>query len=368
MVTGQMPISGPEDRMNLKGWQKAHKENPRPNAMDDNPGCPPQLALLIMRMMSVKPLQRPSVEDCITILDSYRSYLTEKALSRFSIPTGLKSQIENGHTGTGQYNITFTPKFNSIFDPEVHLLCGTRLFVIRLQMDHPIFSEYRRLVQYLAEKFSDTFCMYEAYGAYDIHVLIWTDDERVNLLNSELKNQFAGSDVRINEAKDVYHLHEPNRRRDYGITLVGALAIQENVQLDGVSPRDYISEAYYPPETADHTIRAFTYVHALTKSSMDPMMLRTAILSSVRQRMLDLVRVADPTSGKKKFPRITLIEFTSDPRNFDEPVAMVNFVARDYHFIQELPTSIIELGGNAVKTSTFLETGRLVIQSDKILF
>src|SRR6185503_5483075 len=142
MVTGQMPISGPEDRMNLKGWQKAHKENPRPNAMDDNPGCPPQLALLIMRMMSVNPSQRPSVEDCITILDSYRSYLTEKALSRFSIPSGLKSQIENGHTGTGQYNITFTPKFNSIFDPEVHLLCGTRLFVIRLQMDHPIFSEY----------------------------------------------------------------------------------------------------------------------------------------------------------------------------------------------------------------------------------
>ncbi len=371
MINGQDPISGPDNRLDVHGWQKAHKENPRPNAMDYNPRCPAQLALLIMRMMSVNPAERPSLTECIETLDNYKSFLNQKALSRFTIADGLKAQIENGHGGhEDNYRIRFTPTFNAIFDPEVHLLCGARLFVIRIQMEHPIFSEYRRLVEFMAEKFSDCFCMYEAYGSFDIHAFVWSDEDRVKILRKDLRKQFPASELHVNEAKNVNHLHVESFRRSgpSSITVVGALAVQEGIALAGVDRTDYTSDWKYPEDTPEHSIRAFTYVEAVTRASMDPAMLTVAIVGSVRQRMQDLLKVKDSLTGKLRFPRITLIEFLPESKQLDQPVALVSFVATEYRFIQQLPTEIIELGGNAVKTSTFLETGRLVIQSDKVLF
>jgi len=367
MITGEKPITGPASRMDLQGWQKAHKELPRPNAMDNNPGCPPQIALMIMRMMAILPKDRPTLAQCINYLDSYKTFLNEKALSRFTIPDGLRVQIENGHTGPEHYQIRYTPSFNSIFDPEVHLLCGTILHVIRIQMEHPIFIEYRRLVEFFAEKFSDSFCMYEAYGLFDIHAFVWTDESRGKILKAELRKQIPGSEVHLNEAKNVNHLHvERYKRRGASITVVGALAVQEGGEpLEGVDEADYISEYKYPNDVPEHHIRAFTYLYAVDKASMDPAMLRVAIVGSVKQRMLELLKLVDH-NGNRIFPRITIIELES--RRWDEPVALVTFVASEYRYIQRLPTEIIELGGNAVKTSTFLETSRIVIQSDKILF
>ena len=53
----------------------------------------------------------------------------------------------------------------------------------------------------------------------------------------------------------------------------------------------------------------------------------------------------------------------------DSAVLLVSFVASEYKYLAELPTAIIgAVGDNAVKTSSFLETRRVVVQSDKILF
>jgi hypothetical protein len=47
----------------------------------------------------------------------------------------------------------------------------------------------------------------------------------------------------------------------------------------------------------------------------------------------------------------------------------VSFVATEYKYLADLPTAVIgATSEKAVKTSTFLETGRVVIESDKILF
>ncbi len=44
----------------------------------------------------------------------------------------------------------------------------------------------------------------------------------------------------------------------------------------------------------------------------------------------------------------------------------MDFVVSKFEYLYLIPTEIIDLA--AVKTSTFIETGRLVIQSGKILF
>lgn len=80
--------------------------------------------------------------------------------------------------------------------------------------------------------------MYEAYGAYDIHVFLWSDPVRIVSLKKDLKRQFAGSDVEISETKNVNYLHvdrfrsvKKKKRPEASISFTGSSLI---VSLDGV--------------------------------------------------------------------------------------------------------------------------------------
>src|SRR5207249_1719130 len=150
----------------------------------------------------------------------------------------------------------------------VHLLCGTVLHVIRIQMEHPLFGQYKRLLEYLVKRFSDCFCMYETYGSYDIQVFLWSDPERVKSVQDELRREYAGSTVEIAVATNVHHMHVSDKFRRTSITVIGALAIQSNVTVPGLDPKDYLSGSY-PEDVPEHSVRAFTYVDQVAGRSVD---------------------------------------------------------------------------------------------------
>ncbi|MDT5121399.1 MAG: eukaryotic-like serine/threonine-protein kinase [Acidobacteriota bacterium] len=373
MITGQNPIPDPVERNNVFAWQAAHRETPRPNAVDYNPRCPVRLALLIMRMMSIKPDQRPSLDDCIAIMVNYIETLEAKLLG-FRLPEKLRDQI-----AVNKYQIRYIPEFAGIFDPAVHILFGTKLYAIRIQMSRPIFKQYKLLIEYMVKKFSDCFCMYETYGTYDIHIFLWSDSERIAELESDLDSQYAESIIEASPVKQIDHLHANNINvTDSSINGVGALAVQEEISLPGVNPDLYLC-GNYPERIPEHSVRAFIYVEAVRTNSPDFQWLRVAIVERVHRKMREMVKMKDKvkqtqpgmpdvTISRNRFPRLSVIELEPDPQKPQKPVMIVNYVARDYKFLHEIATAIIELGDTAVKTSTFLETGRIIIQSDKILF
>lgn len=373
MITGQNPIPDPDERDNVFAWQAAHRETPRPNAIDYNPRCPARLALLIMQMMSVNVDQRPSLDECIAIMGNYIETLEAKLLG-FRLPEKLKDQI-----AVNKYQIRYIPEFAGIFDPAVHILCGTKLYAIRIQMSRPIFKQYKLLIEHMVKKFSDCFCMYETYGTYDIHIFLWSDSERIAELESDLDLQYAESIIEVSSVKQIDHLHANNTNAtDSSINVVGALAVQEKIKLQGVEPDLYLC-GDYPERIPEHSVRAFIYVEAVRTNSPDFQWLRVAIVERVHRKMREMVRMKDEvkqiqagmppvTIFRNRFPRLSVIELEPDPQKPQKPVMIVNYVARDYKFLHEIATAIIELGDTAVKTSTFLETGRIIIQSDKILF
>jgi hypothetical protein len=136
----------------------------------------------------------------------------------------------------------------------------------------------------------------------------------------------------------------------------------------------------YPEKIPEHSVRGFIYVEAVRTQSPDFQWLRVAIVERVQRKMREMILIKDEVQKlqagradytiveRHRFPRISVIELEPDPQRPQKPVMIVNYVARDYKFLHEVATAIIELGDTAVKTSTFLETGRIIIQSDKILF
>jgi serine/threonine protein kinase len=370
MVTGEQPIPEPHDSWDVLAWQDAHRNPNRPNAMDHNPYCPPRVALLIMEMMSVDPVERPSLDQCIEVLRSHINHMSQKTLE-FAVPDDLRSQLASDAS-----QIRYSPTFRGVFEPAVHLMCGTKLYVIRIQMTYPVFSLYQRLIEYMIHKFSDCFCMYETYGTYDIHIFLWSDPERTKTLKKDLKQAYPGSDVEVYAATNINHIHVDEVHRRGSRTIVGALAVQERIRLSNVEASSYLC-GEYPEKVPRHSIRAFTYVDAVLRRSLDPGLIRVAIVESARKRMLEIIdrveEVGQTVDGqinlsilRQRFPRITIIELESD--RTDQPVMVVNFVAIDFKYLHEVAAAIVEIGETAVKTSTFIETGRIVIQSDKILF
>src|SRR5260370_23372974 len=137
--------------------------------MDYNPYCPPRVALLVMQMMSLNPDDRPSLDECMSRLKDIKEVIASKALG-FQLPSGLQRLLDSD-----EFRIWYTPQFQGIFDPVVHLLFGTTSFVVRFRMAHPVLSQYKRLIECFAHIFADCFSMYETYVSYDLHVLVWSD-------------------------------------------------------------------------------------------------------------------------------------------------------------------------------------------------
>lgn len=371
MITGEFPIKPPNDKLSdpyklLVAWQQEHQRQPRPNATERSIYCPPRLALLIMRMMSVDPEVRPDLEECKKELRRIIDNTESERLQRLDLPKALADEFQSS-----QFPIRYTPDdFPGVFKPKIHEVCGSQLFVIRIKMGHPVFSQYKVLIEYMVRRLSDCFCLYETWGTYDVNILLWGKhtNEQAKSLKNTLEERLAGSRVQIRPAIKTHDLHCVNPRVPDDANPVHALAVQENIELPGVDRDGYLCRNLYD-ELPEDCVRAFTYVEP-AEPAADPF-IRNAIIRNVQAELLELIT----TDSKVPYPcfrRMSIIEFMpqvdTSISGSDTAIMLVSFVASQYRFLADVPTAIIAaVGENAVKTSTFLETRRVVFESDKIL-
>lgn len=371
MITGKLPIEPvgdvPSDPYSmLLAWQHAHKTQPRPNAMKHSVYCPPRLALLLMRMMSVDPKDRPDLEECKKelrrIIDTHDLAL----LQRLEVPRRLKEDLDRN-----EFPIWYVPEdFRGIFKPKIHETLGSELFIIRIKMGHPVYSQYKAIIEYMVKRLSDCFCLYETWGTYDVNMLLWgkyTDEEAVNLKRS-LGERLAGSRVEIRTASKIHDFHCDIPGTPRNADPVYALAVQEGKPLPDLRIDEYLCKEF-PSDLPEHSIRAFTYVAPADPSEW---YIRNAIIRNVQEKLSELMEQDRTSHVTPRFRRMSMIELsppTPALAENDTAVLAVNFVASEYKYLADVPTAIIgAVGENAVKTSSFLETRRVVVQSDKILF
>lgn len=371
LITGELPISPPVDRATdphsqLLAWQIQHKSEPRPNAAAHSIYCPARLALLIFRMMSVDPEERPDLEQCKKEIRRIIDTRERAHLQRFELPKELRSEFE-----LGQFPITYAPKdFDEVFKPKVHEVCGLQLFVIRIKMGHPVFSQYKVLIEYMVKRLSDCFYLYETWGTFDVNILLWAkdDNDQVKSLKRNLEERLAGSKVQIRPATKIHDLLCSNISLPDDANPVYALAVQEKIDLPGLDRDAYICRQLHD-RLSDNAVRAFTYVES-AEPTADPF-IRNAIIRHVYAELSELV-ARDSKVPEPCFPRMSIIELTPQVDTAisgnDTSVMLVNFASSQYRFLSDIPTAIINaVGENAVKTATFLETRRVCVESDKII-
>ena len=357
MLTGEHPIKLPPDvAPTLLAWQTAHKTAPRPDVRDRNPYCPPRLSLLIIRMMSVERDQRPGLNECIAELNTIIA-LMEGQVLEFGVPPSLEQAIE-----ATSFPLICQPKFRGIFKPEVHTACGSTLFVLRWKMRYPLLHQYRWMIRSVARQFADTFSMYETWGSYDINMFLWTERNEIDKLTRHLKEQFPGSEAQVAAVSKVYHFHTKNETVPKRPSKVMALAVQEGVDLPGLDPSAYLV-GEYPADIPERSVHAFTYVEAVEDIHWTSF-LRNAIAEQVRSKLHEMWH-----ERRDEFRRMSILELEPDNNSrLAQTAALVDYVATEYRYLPDVPTTIIEkLGESAVRTLTCLETRRIMIQSDKLL-
>jgi serine/threonine protein kinase len=373
MLTGRLPIEPPAGSFStqeevIQAWKEAHEKQPRPNAMKYSVFCPPRLALLIMRMMSREPDDRPDLETCKKELQKLIRTRDRQAIGMLELPEKLEEEFARK-----EFPIRYVPEdFRGIFKPGVHKTCeASQLFVIRIKMGHPIYSQYEAIIDYLVRHFSDTFSLYETWGTYDINLLLWgkSDDPKIKTLKADLERVSAGCQVQVRLASEIHDFHCADRDAPENADPIYALAVQEGVSLPGLNPDEYLCKKF-PDEFPEDSIRAFTYVEPT--ASPEGFIIRNPIIRIVQFTLEEMMRKDGLLpAGQRKFRRMSMIELADSERataGGDVAVLVVSYVASRYKHLSVVPTRLIdELGVHAVKTSTFLETRRVVFQSDKIL-
>jgi serine/threonine protein kinase/nucleoside phosphorylase len=371
LITGTLPIELPVNWSSvyskILAWQQAHQNQARPNAMKRSIYCPPRLALLIMRMMSVDPKDRPNIDECEQELRRIIITHDLQLLQRLELPEKLEVELDRN-----EFPIRYVPAdFPGIFKPRIHEACDSQLFVIRIRMGHLVHSQYRVIIEYMIRRFSDCFCLYETWGTYDIHILLWSrhDEAEAVSLKRRLEETLAGSRVEVRTASRCYDFHCANPGEPENSDPVHALAVQEGITLPGLEPSDYLCNDFLRDIT-EQSIHAFTWVGP-TEPVADRFT-RNAILRNVHDELAELMKDDKASSGTQPFQRMSVIELLPPDQLLagdDGAVLVVNFVARENKFVHEVPTAIIgALGEFAVRPTTFIESGRVIIESDKILF
>jgi len=369
MITGVSPITPSRPDLtspSVLEWQHAHMNQPRPNATDYSSSCPPRLALLIMRMMSVDPNDRPDLEGCKKELWRIIETHDRAIFQRLELPETLRAELDRS-----EFPIRYLPSdFRGIFRPEIHEACDFRLLVIRVTMGHLVHSQYRVIIEYLIRRFSDSFCLYETLGAYDVQIFLWSKNDETDpiSLKSRLEEKLFGASVEIRIASRRYDFHCGALYQRQRVSPVHALAVQEGLSLPGVVASEYLCSDFLSGIT-EQTLRAFTYV-ALVNPTMETF-IRTAAIESIRRRLSEMMKADESLNGPSRFSRMSLVELVPTAPSVavaDPALMVISFVASSYKHIIDLSAAIVALGGNALRTHTILETGRVIIESDKILF
>lgn len=359
MVTKKLPIVPIQENPSIDDWVTAHQESARPNARTSAFWCPPRLALLIMQMMDIKEEQRPTLEQCIETIKKIIHVRGRRHLADFPIPEPLDKQLEDGSFPV-RYRCT---EFDRIFKPQVHRECGYRLHLVRIEMPHPVFKQYRRLIELLIQRFSDTFQLYETWGTFDVHIMLWTTPNLMSELEESLTRNFHGAHISVVIAEHLHYLYSIDDLAPTGaIEPVIALAVQEDIILPGIDSSQYICDAF-PEEFPKNSVRAFTYVETMSRSAAE---FRGPIAKSVLALMSGLsAEDQRRPEGTRHFHKMSVIEV--DHGSSNSIACVVDYVGSAYRYLNRIPTILTSVGENAIRTSTFLETRRVVIQSDKML-
>ena len=371
MITGRLPIEPPSEGLTNANeaslaWQRVHQEQERPNAMKYSVFCPPRLALLIMRMMSVDPSDRPNLETCKRELQQIITTHDLQIFQRLELPKKLETELR-----TNEFPIRYMPSnFRGIFKPKIHEVWETKLFIIRIRMGHLVFSQYKVLLEYLVGHFSDSFRLYETWGTYDIHILMWSkhDEAEALSLKKRLEERLAGSRVEIRIASKIRDFHCDNTSLPKDPAPVYALAVQEGIKLPGLKHDEYLCKEF-PDSVQQDNVRALTYVSLIEPITAN--FVRNAVTRNVRDELEELMKSNEASVGLPRFQLMSMIELEPPVPSIggdDTSVLVVNFVASGHNQIADVTTALVGAGENAVRTETFVESGRVVIESDKILF
>lgn len=371
MVTGISPIKEPTTQSDIHLWQEAHRTQPRQNPRDIATECHPRLALLIMRMMSVAPEDRPSVEECINEIEKIVEIERDKKLYHHK----PSKEFEEALKQSNSLPIFHTADFTGVFKPEIHTRCKSTYFIFQIEMEHPVFDQYRTLIELLVSYFSESFSLYETWGQRDAFIMLWSDFSTVEEFKKAFKSRFYKSDIFIQTASEIRHFPTREFNPISSPHLVYALAIQENKKVEGLTDEikeDYVYR-YFPEEVPQDSVRAFTFVEPSDIGKAEE--LSPLIVAKVNETIEKLVMNMDPKDNERCIRKARVVEFDLKAKfeflqtTKENKICVVDFVAKNYRYLVDVPTRIIEeIGDKAVKTTTFLETRRVVFQSDKILF
>jgi hypothetical protein len=231
-------------------------------------------------------------------------------------------------------------------------------------MPHPVLYQYKLLIRSVVRQFSDSFSMYETWGSFDINCFLWSELTAVEKLQITVAEQFPRSEPQFAVASRIHHFHLTEAVAPPAYSPVHALAVQEGVELPGLRHDTYLA-GKYPGDMPERSVRAFTYVEAAGED-LNREYTRRGIAGHIRQRLGERFR-----KFAGDYRRMTTIELTPGigSKQFESTVVVVDFVATEYRHLASVPTSIIEsLGESAVRTITCLETRRIMLQSDRMLF
>ena len=208
----------------------------------------------------------------------------------------------------------------------------------------------------------------------DVNIFLWgkyDENEAVNL-KKDLEGRLAGSKVEIRIADNIHDFHCTNPNIPEDADEVFALAVQEGISLPGLNHDEYLCKDFPSDisEHGQHSVRIFTYV---TPVDISPdRYIRKAIVRNIKEKLSELMEQDASQNKSRRFSRMTIIDLQSpNPQlaESDTTILVVRYIASQYKYLSVVPTEIIEaVGENAVKTSSFLETQRVIIESDKILF
>jgi hypothetical protein len=199
--------------------------------------------------------------------------------------------------------------------------------------------------------------MYEAWGHNDIIATFWAGTDEFCKIESEVKTNFPADYVELFRGRFV---HDFGCKASVGIAdPVFALAIQENVHLDGLTHEDFLCSSCSIMPLGEG-IRAFTFV-CPAQQRQDDEFHRQAIRSTVREKMSSLWK-----KEVRKFKQFRIIDLENNTNSL-KPVLVIEYVVAEYGDLPEVPGEILDIGSRAIATTTSLVTGRLIIQSDKVL-
>lgn len=174
--------------------------------------------------------------------------------------------------------------------------------------------------------------------------------------------------MQIRVATKVHDFHCDSQSVPKNADPVYALAVQEKIELPELRREEYLCKES-PVNIPSEGIQTFTYV-APVEATTDQF-IRYAIIRNVQEQLSELLE-QDRASGNQRFNRMSMIELAPPDSTLSEndtAVLVVSYVASHYEYLADVPTAIIvKIGDNAVTTSSLLSTGRIVVQSDKILF